>query len=62
MFFILSGLPYLLFATLLCMSGLTGSNGRHELALYGRFLITQGRRTIFYADYRQLFAIPLRFH
>jgi hypothetical protein len=46
MFFFSCCLPYLLFATLLCMSGLTGSIGRHESALV-RFPITQGHSTIF---------------
>lgn len=45
MFFFSCGLPNLLFATLLCMSGLTGSIGKHESALV-RFLITQGHSTI----------------
>ena len=45
MFFFSCGLPDLLFATVLCMSGLTGNIGRHESALV-RFLITQGHSTI----------------
>ena len=46
MFFISFGLPYLLFATLLCMSGLTGSIDRHESALV-HFLSTQGLCTVY---------------